>query len=120
MLNQSYQDYSNHFIGQNELEGKHSARRPMLSVHLNTIDAITAELLTTREREVFNCLLNGRTAKESAKDLFISPRTVERHLENLRKKLNCRNKFELVGKVLNGSKDARFSNGVMGLLTETT
>jgi two-component system response regulator DctR len=39
--------------------------------------------LTDREREVLDHLLAGRTSKETAKALEISPRTVEAHRRNL-------------------------------------
>lgn len=56
--------------------------------------------LTTREIDIIHCLLEGKTAKETARQLFISHRTVERHLENIKLKLNCRNKFGLINKIL--------------------
>lgn len=52
--------------------------------------------LTTREEDVVECLLTGQTAKQTARQLDISPRTVERHLENIKEKLRCKTKFELV------------------------
>jgi DNA-binding CsgD family transcriptional regulator len=60
-------------------------------------------LLSTREVDIVTCLLNGSTAKETARKLFISHRTVERHLENIKIKLSCKTKFELVNKLLNAS-----------------
>ena len=53
-------------------------------------------ILTTRETDVVECLLSGQTAKQTARQLVISPRTVERHLENIKEKLSCKTKFELV------------------------
>lgn len=58
-------------------------------------------LLTSRENDIAYCLINGKTAKETAKELSLSPRTVERHLEHIKRKLNCRTKFELATKILN-------------------
>ncbi len=52
--------------------------------------------LTKRELECAQFLLAGKTAKETAKYLNISPRTVEEYLENIRFKFNCRNKLEIV------------------------
>lgn len=56
--------------------------------------------LTKRELETLNLLLAGKTAKETARLLNISPRVVDEYLENLRRKLNCRKKIEIY-KVLN-------------------
>jgi DNA-binding CsgD family transcriptional regulator len=58
-------------------------------------------LLTPREIEVVKSMLNGKTAKETAKQLAIAPKTVENHIDKIREKLRCRNKFELVRKILN-------------------
>lgn len=60
-----------------------------------------ASLLSRREIDVVSCLLQGKTAKETAENLFISDRTVETHLENIKVKCNCRTKLELISKLLN-------------------
>lgn len=52
--------------------------------------------LTNRELDIIECLLNGQTAKQTARKLSISSRTVERHLENIKDKLRCRTKLEIV------------------------
>jgi DNA-binding CsgD family transcriptional regulator len=54
--------------------------------------------LTKREMECFLCLLKGRTFKEIADELNISPRTVEHYAKSLRLKLNCLSKSELFDK----------------------
>ena len=56
--------------------------------------------LSDREREVLQCIASGLSSKECAQELGIAPRTVERHVENLRNKLNARNKPHLVAKAL--------------------
>ena len=38
----------------------------------------------------------GKTAKEIGKALGISYRTVEKHWENIKLKVNCNNKFKIV------------------------
>lgn len=45
--------------------------------------------ITFRERECIECLLQGLSSKEIGRKLEISPRTVERHLENIKLKFNC-------------------------------
>ena len=59
-------------------------------------------LLSEREREVLQCIAQGLSSKQCAQELGIAPRTVERHVENLRNKLNARNKPHLVAKALAG------------------
>jgi len=58
--------------------------------------------LTDREREVLQCIAQGLSSKQCAQQLGIAPRTVERHVENLRNKLNARNKPHLVAKAITG------------------
>jgi len=54
------------------------------------------ELLTEREVELLSHLADGATNNEIADTLHISPKTVSRHRENIMKKLNLRNRTELV------------------------
>jgi len=58
--------------------------------------------LSEREREVLQCIARGLSSKQCAQELGIAPRTVERHVENLRNKLHARNKPHLVAKALGG------------------
>ncbi|GLC91224.1 hypothetical protein Tamer19_06320 [Cupriavidus sp. TA19] len=44
------------------------------------------EILSDREKEILRKLELGLTAKEIARDLRISPRTVSKHIENIRAK----------------------------------
>jgi DNA-binding NarL/FixJ family response regulator len=48
------------------------------------------QLLTQREQEVLRLIAGGRTNKEIAAELGISPRTVESHRESLTRKLRIR------------------------------
>ncbi len=52
--------------------------------------------LTEREREVLTFLAEGANNAEIAKSLVISPKTVERHRENIMRKLNLHSRAELV------------------------
>jgi len=52
--------------------------------------------LTEREREVFEHLLAGRSSKETAKVLAISPRTEEAHRRNLLRKFGVGSAKELM------------------------
>jgi PAS domain S-box-containing protein len=56
--------------------------------------------LTRREREIARELLAGATAKQIAKVLSISPRTVEAHRTRLMKKLGAANKAELAARLV--------------------
>lgn len=52
--------------------------------------------LTDREHEVLTHLAEGASNDEIAAILFISPKTVERHRENIMRKLNLHSRSELV------------------------
>jgi DNA-binding CsgD family transcriptional regulator len=51
--------------------------------------------LSPREKQCLQLLLEGRSSKETAAILNLSPRTVETYFENLKKKFSCWNKQEL-------------------------
>jgi RNA polymerase sigma factor (sigma-70 family) len=54
------------------------------------------ELLTDREREVLQLLAEGKTNKEAATILGVSPYTIESHRQNLMQKLGLHNTAEIV------------------------
>lgn len=59
-------------------------------------EPIDIDLITKREREVLQLIVDGYTSQEIAKLLYISPRTVETHRSNLLHKLNIKNTAALV------------------------
>lgn len=52
--------------------------------------------LTPREQEVLTLIAEGLTSREIAQRLVISPKTVDRHRENIMAKLNLHTRAELV------------------------
>jgi DNA-binding NarL/FixJ family response regulator len=58
-------------------------------------EGVDAELLTPRELEVVKLVAEAHTTDEIAELLVISPRTVERHRENILSKLGMRDRVEL-------------------------
>jgi two-component system response regulator NreC len=52
--------------------------------------------LTTREREVFLLLAEGKTPTEVARSLFVSPKTVHTHRQHIMEKLGLRTTTELI------------------------
>jgi DNA-binding CsgD family transcriptional regulator len=50
--------------------------------------------LTRRELEVVRLVAVGHTDREIARELFLSPRTVESHVLNIRSKLDCRSRAD--------------------------
>lgn len=55
--------------------------------------------LTKRQLQCCLLLTKGKTSREIAASLDLSPRTVEYYLEIAKTKLNCKNKFELIFKL---------------------
>ncbi len=51
--------------------------------------------LTPQELQIAVLLSAGRTTRETASALFLSPKTIEYHLRNVYRKLDCRNREEL-------------------------
>ena len=67
------------------------------SHHPCAIDSSDA-LLTPRELEILMHVAAGWSAKEVARRVAIAPRTVERHIENIREKLRARNTTHMVSR----------------------
>ena len=58
--------------------------------------AAQADALTARELEVLTLIAEGQTSREIAQQLVLSPKTVDRHRENIMAKLNLHSRAELV------------------------
>lgn len=56
--------------------------------------------ISSRESECLFYLIRGNTAKEIARQLSLSYRTVEQHIDSLKRKFSCRNKSELISYAL--------------------
>lgn len=56
----------------------------------------TKPLLTNREREVFELLVQDKTTKEIAGKLFISEKTVRNHISNVMQKLGVKGRSQAV------------------------
>ena len=57
-------------------------------------------LLTKREREVFELLVQDKTTKEIASELFISEKTVRNHISNAMQKLGVMGRSQAVVELL--------------------
>lgn len=53
-------------------------------------------VLTKREREVFELLINNKSTKEIGKILFISDKTVRNHISNVIQKLGVQGRSQAV------------------------
>lgn len=57
----------------------------------------TFHRLTRRELEVLELLADGRAAKEIARDLYVSPKTIATHIQNILVKLDVHSQAQAVG-----------------------
>ncbi len=57
--------------------------------------------LSDREMEIFLMVANGKSTREIAEALFLSPHTVNTHRKNILKKLSCKNAAELLNYAYN-------------------
>ena len=61
-----------------------------LNEHVSVMERIAPAGLSPREIEVLQLLASGRNNREIAETLFLSVRTVERHITNLYAKIGAR------------------------------
>mgnify|MGYP000934316349 CR=1 FL=1 len=55
--------------------------------------------ITVREKEIISLLLDNKTSVQIGSQLFISPRTVDKHIENIYKKMGTNNKNDLITEI---------------------
>ena len=71
---------------------------PFLAAERAGAGASTAPALTARQLEVLRAVARGLTDKEVARELSLSPRTVEMHVARVLAALECANRAQAVGK----------------------
>lgn len=74
------------------------------------IDEFACKTLTQREGEVLFYLLHGLSCSDIANKLYLSVRTIEDYLHNIKCKLNCDSKNQLI--------DFAISNGLINVVPE--
>ena len=57
-------------------------------------------VLTKKEKEIFNLLIENKTTKEIAKNLTISEKTVRNHISNVIQKLGVKGRAQAVIELL--------------------
>lgn len=60
--------------------------------------------ITEKQSEIIDLIIEGITYKQIAERLFISPKTVDNHIQNIYKKLNVNNKIQLTNFVRSNEK----------------
>jgi DNA-binding NarL/FixJ family response regulator len=67
--------------------------------------------LSKRERAVVHLVAAGRTNREIAQELYLSPRTVDMHVRNMLRKLDCRSRVQAADRAREIGLAARASLG---------
>jgi DNA-binding CsgD family transcriptional regulator len=85
------------------------AERALRALGVRTWHRAAAGLpLTKREQEIAGFVADGTTNREIARRLFLSPKTVERHVSNVLRKVGVRNRAELASRLsVSGTADRR-------------
>jgi DNA-binding NarL/FixJ family response regulator len=73
-----------------------SMTKKLLSFHQQKNQEDEDQVLTEREKEVLQCLVDGLSNKEIAERLFISDKTVKIHVSKIFKKLNVKSRSQVV------------------------
>ena len=71
-------------------------------------DLSTRDQLTPQELQIALLLASGRTTREAAATLFLSPKTIEYHLRNVYRKLGINSRTELAAAFPEGDQPATF------------
>ena len=61
---------------------------------------MSKEIMTKREKEVFELLIKNKSTKEIAKELNISEKTVRNHISNAMQKLGVKGRAQAVVELL--------------------
>lgn len=62
--------------------------------------------LTDRQRQVFTLVMQGKTQRQIARELHITPRTVQAHYADIRQRTNSQSMIEAAAKLLHTSQTA--------------
>lgn len=64
--------------------------------------------ISKREEDILRCLSRGLSEKEIAQELYISPKTVSNHINNIRKKTGASKNLEIVAYYASYLKGQKF------------
>lgn len=78
-----------------------TTKRKLLTGSYSIYQAEYDDVLTPRQMDCLFYLLRGKTSKQIAEALGLSPRTVEQYVEQLKHKFSCKNKSELIETAIN-------------------
>ena len=70
------------------------------------VDELTGSVLTPREREVLELIASGARDREIAERLVLTESTVKKHVQNILRKLDARNRTEAAARLRSGTLEA--------------
>ncbi|MEJ1156046.1 LuxR C-terminal-related transcriptional regulator [Microbacterium marmarense] len=82
-----------------ELHPRETPRAESPAPASSAADVSTDEVLSEREREVAELVIQGKTYAEIGEAIFISPRTAEHHIAHIRRRVNATSRSELLSKL---------------------
>jgi DNA-binding CsgD family transcriptional regulator len=65
----------------------------------NHIEGRKTIIITSKERKIIKLSLDGLTAEAIGKKMYMSRRTVEKYISDLKDKLECKSKMHIIGKL---------------------
>ncbi|MBW8308296.1 MAG: helix-turn-helix transcriptional regulator [Candidatus Paracaedibacteraceae bacterium] len=80
------------------------------------VETINGVNFTSREIDIMSCMLYGRAIKKTASFFSITPRTVETHIRNIMKKLECHSREAIIDFIENSGDFWRIKNHYLNLL----
>ena len=84
-----------HYRGSAERELGKLGHRPHRRTRAGKTDSFGIDALTDRERQVVRLVVDRKTNREIASELFLSQKTVETHLRNIFRKMNVSSRTQL-------------------------
>ena len=85
-------------IGKREIISLSNQIKDLSKVKSEDHDALLIGL-TSRQREIYDLIISGKTNKEIISKLFIEQSTLKSHINQIYKKLNIKNRSELKSKL---------------------
>ncbi|WJL94833.1 helix-turn-helix transcriptional regulator [Microbacterium sp. ET2] len=82
-----------------ELHPREAPRSADAESHTAAARTTTSSPLSEREREVAELVLQGKTYAEIGKEIFISPRTAEHHMAQIKRRLGASSRSDLIAKL---------------------
>lgn len=84
-------------ISKRKIENLSNQIKEHSNVNREGFSALLAEL-TTRQKEVYDLIISGKTNKEIVSELFIEQSTLKTHVNQIYRKLNIKSRSELKSK----------------------